>query len=87
MGWHCPDRQTTADFLTSLTNPGERIPRAGFESKVPKTPDEFAEAWKNSKARLKVLADIEAFEKEAPLHGEEVENMKKARKAQQSSLT
>ena len=86
MGWHCPDRQTTADFLTSLTNPEERIPKPGFEQKVPRTPDEFAKAWETSSVRAKLLADIEQFEKDAPLHGQEVENLKKARKAQQSSL-
>ena len=47
-GWECPQRQTTADFLTSLTNPAERTPRPGFENKVPKTPQEFEAYWRNS---------------------------------------
>ncbi len=42
MGFHCPERQTTPDFLTSLTNAQERVVRPGFENKVPRTPDEFA---------------------------------------------
>lgn len=86
MGWHCPDRQTTADFLTSLTNPEERVPSLGFELKVPKTPEEFAEVWKKSEARAKLLSDIDEFEGASPLQGQEIENMKKARKTQQSSL-
>ena len=48
MGYECPQRQTTADFLTSLTNPAERIVRQGFEGKVPQTPQEFYEYWKKS---------------------------------------
>jgi hypothetical protein len=36
------ERQTTADFLTSLTSPAERIVKPGFENMVPRTPDEFA---------------------------------------------
>ncbi|KAF2014159.1 ABC-transporter [Aaosphaeria arxii CBS 175.79] len=48
MGWECPARQTTGDFLTSVTNPSERIPRPGFESRVPRTPDEFVAYWKRS---------------------------------------
>src|SRR5882762_5938652 len=32
-GWYCPPRQTTADFLTSLTNPAERVPLAGWEDR------------------------------------------------------
>ena len=41
MGFYCPPRQTTADFLTSLTSPAEREVRLGFEGRVPNTPDEF----------------------------------------------
>ena len=26
-GWFCPTRQTTGDFLTSVTNPQERVAR------------------------------------------------------------
>ena len=48
MGWKCPQRQTTADFLTSLTNPAEREPLPGFEDKVPRTAQEFETYWKNS---------------------------------------
>ena len=40
-GWSCPARQTTADFLTAVTNPIERTPRSGMENKVPQTPEEF----------------------------------------------
>jgi ATP-binding cassette, subfamily G (WHITE), member 2, PDR len=45
LGFECPSRQTTADFLTSLTNPAERVVCQGFEGKAPSTPDEFAAAW------------------------------------------
>ncbi|RCK57807.1 Multidrug resistance protein CDR2 [Candida viswanathii] len=48
MGYKCPQRQTTADFLTSLTNPAERQPLPGYENKVPRTPAEFEAYWKKS---------------------------------------
>ncbi|OBA23628.1 pleiotropic drug resistance protein PDR [Metschnikowia bicuspidata var. bicuspidata NRRL YB-4993] len=48
MGFECPQRQTTADYLTSLTNPEERIVRPGFENKVPRSAQEFSEYWRNS---------------------------------------
>lgn len=86
MGWHCPDRQTTADFLTSLTNPEERTPKPGYEDKVPKTSEDFARTWKNSAARARLMAEIDEFDKEYPLRGQEIHNIQKARKAQQSSL-
>ncbi len=47
-GWFCPPRQTTGDFLTSVTNPGERIPRPGMEQKVPRTPEDFERYWLGS---------------------------------------
>ncbi|KAK5185792.1 GTPase-activating protein [Exophiala sp. CCFEE 6388] len=48
MGWHCPARQTTGDFLTSVTNPRERKAREGLEKKVPRTAEEFETYWLES---------------------------------------
>lgn len=59
MGFECPARQTTADFLTSITNPAERVVRDGFENKVPRTPKEFYDYWRQSNARLSVLREID----------------------------
>lgn len=84
MGFECPDRQTTADFLTSLTSPSERIVRPGYEDQVPQTPDEFAEAWKGSKERARLIRDIERYEKSYPLGGQSVENFLEARRAMQA---
>ncbi|KAK5807241.1 hypothetical protein VI817_001499 [Penicillium citrinum] len=44
LGYICPGRQTTADFLTSLTTPAERIVQPGFENRVPQTSEEFAKS-------------------------------------------
>ncbi|GME70519.1 unnamed protein product [Ambrosiozyma monospora] len=59
MGWVCPDRQTTADFLTSITSPEERIVKPGWEHKVPKTPKEFSECWRNSKEYSELVKSID----------------------------
>ncbi|KAL6452790.1 CDR1 Pleiotropic ABC efflux transporter of multiple drugs CDR1 [Candida maltosa Xu316] len=61
MGWECPQRQTTADFLTSLTNPAERIPLPGFEHKVPRTAQEFEQYWKNSPEYAALIKDIDQY--------------------------
>ncbi|KAI9367195.1 ABC-2 type transporter-domain-containing protein [Aspergillus egyptiacus] len=84
MGFECPDRQTTADFLTSLTSPSERIVRKGFEGRVPQTPDEFAAAWKNSDAHAKLMREIEEYNQEFPLGGESVGRFIESRRAMQS---
>ncbi|PVH92147.1 hypothetical protein DM02DRAFT_544241 [Periconia macrospinosa] len=64
MGWECPQRQTTGDFLTSVTNPAERKSRPGFDSKVPRTPDEFVAYWKKSNEYADLQKDIAETEKE-----------------------
>ncbi|SGZ48672.1 CIC11C00000003493 [Sungouiella intermedia] len=61
MGWECPARQTTADFLTSLTNPEQRNPQKGYENKVPRTPEEFYSRWRNSEERQALLKRIDAY--------------------------
>jgi antibiotic biosynthesis monooxygenase (ABM) superfamily enzyme len=86
MGYHCPDRQTTADFLTSLTNPEERIVQQGFEEKVPRTAAEFASAWLNSPERAELLKEIASFEERFPLEGQQLEHFKRSRRAQQAPL-
>lgn len=59
MGYDCPQRQTTADFLTSLTNPAERIVFPGYEDKVPRTPVQFEEYWKKSPQYAALVKDID----------------------------
>lgn len=59
MGYECPQRQTTADFLTSLTNPEERIVKPGFEDKVPRTSVEFETYWKKSPEYSNLITEID----------------------------
>lgn len=51
-----------------MTSASERIVRQGFEGKAPRTPDEFAERWRTSDARQKLLAELDAYEKQHPLN-------------------
>jgi ATP-binding cassette subfamily G (WHITE) protein 2 (PDR) len=87
MGFYCPERQTTADFLTSLTNPAERQVRPDFEGRVPQTADEFATRWKESPERKALLADIEANQAEYPLGGERLKEFSTSRGAQKAKGT
>ncbi|KAF5642396.1 ABC transporter CDR4 [Fusarium tjaetaba] len=87
MGFECPPRQTAADFLTSLTNPDERIVRPGFENKVPRSPDEFANEWRMSQHRASLLNDIAAFEIRYPFDGKQVETLKGIRRAQKAKFS
>lgn len=67
MGWAKPSRQTTGDFLTSVTNPQERQAREGMEQKVPRTPDEFEEYWRKSPAYEALMREITEHEEEFPV--------------------
>ena len=79
MGWNFPARSTTADFLTSLTNPAERTTISGWEHLVPRTPDEFARRWSESELRKEVLREVEAFEAEFPIGGDRESEFRTAR--------
>ena len=84
MGWFCPQRQTTGDFLTSVTNPAERQPREGFERKVPRTPDEFEAYWLSSQEFARLQKEIQAYEQEYPVEDRgQLEAFRTAKRDQQ----
>lgn len=64
MGYEPANRQTTADFLVAVTDPHGRIVRAGFEGRVPRTADEFAEYYNRSDYARWNREDIAAYKRE-----------------------
>lgn len=76
LGFVCPERAATSDFLTSLTNPAERIIRDGFEFKVPRTADDFARVWRDSPERAELLERITLYETQFPMDREHLENLR-----------
>ncbi|KAL2203403.1 hypothetical protein CC79DRAFT_1279575 [Sarocladium strictum] len=58
LGFECPERQTTADFLTAITDPNERRYRKGYEDRAPKTPEELERAFRDSQHYKDLLADV-----------------------------
>ncbi|KAK7732284.1 ATP-binding cassette transporter snq2 [Cytospora paraplurivora] len=62
LGFDCPPRWTTADFLTSVVDPHERSIRPGWEDRIPRSAEDFAAVYKRSEAYQKNLRDIEQFE-------------------------
>jgi hypothetical protein len=84
MGFQCPDRQTSSDFLTSMTSAQERVVKPGWEHRVPRSPDEFAAAWKASPTRQKLLEDIDAYDQRFPFGGESYQQFVESRKAQKA---
>lgn len=84
MGFECPSRQTTGDFLTSLTSPSERRVRPGYEDKVPRTPTEFAKRWQSSPEYARLMREIDNFDQEYPIGGSAYDEFKEARRQIQS---
>ncbi|CAI6337086.1 unnamed protein product [Periconia digitata] len=66
-GWYCPPRQTTGDFLTSITNPSERQARKGMENQVPRTPDDFERYWRESPEYRNLKKQIQEYEQDHPV--------------------
>ncbi|KAK3080164.1 hypothetical protein LTS18_002952, partial [Coniosporium uncinatum] len=64
LGFVKPDRWTTADFLTSVTDEHERHIKEGYEDRIPRSPAQFREAFQKSDIHQSNLAEVEAFEHE-----------------------
>lgn len=85
MGWVCPQRQTTGDFLTSVTNPAERQAKEGFEDRVPKTPDDFEAYWRASPEYQELQKALDEYEEEFPAGSEGALTALRANKADQQA--
>jgi hypothetical protein len=84
MGFECAPRQTTADFLTSLTSPTERLIKPGFEGRTPRTADEFAATWKGSPNYRRLIEEIDGYNEKFPIGGKSVADFVDSRRAQQA---
>ena len=62
MGFQCPPRQATAEFLTAITDPLGRLPKSGMEDKVPRTADDFEAYWHNSDEYKLMVQEIDQYE-------------------------
>ncbi|KAG8629663.1 hypothetical protein KVT40_003528 [Elsinoe batatas] len=62
LGFHAPERQTTADFLTAVTDPKERQFRDGHEASTPKTSEELEQAFRRSHFWEQNMQEIQAYE-------------------------
>ncbi|CAI4051719.1 hypothetical protein SKDZ_15G2970 [Saccharomyces kudriavzevii ZP591] len=61
MGYVCPSRQTTADFLTSVTSPSERILNKDMLKRgisIPQTPKEMNDYWVKSPHYRELMKEI-----------------------------
>lgn len=62
MGYICPERETTADFLTAVTNPAERIINPEYTKRgirVPQSAKEMNDYWRKSDAYKRLMSEID----------------------------
>lgn len=62
LGFECPPRWTTSDFLTSVGDPHARRIRSGWEHRIPRSSVEFQKAYLASDAFKAANTDIDDFE-------------------------
>ena len=86
LGFICPEQQTTADFLTSMTSSQERVIRHGFEGKAPRSADEFAGKWRNSQARAQLTQHIESYLERHPFNSKHYSDFLGSRTQDQSNF-
>jgi len=84
MGYECPPRQVTAEFLTAVTDPnGFHQIKSGYEHKVPRTAEEFEHYWLNSPEFEALKKDIENYKEQ--VNADDVESMYRKSMADEKS--
>ena len=64
LGFICKPRQTTADFLTAITDPLVRRVKTGWETRAPRTPEDFVRVWKNSSHYAQLKKEMQNYDGE-----------------------
>lgn len=77
LGFKCPPRWTTPDFLTSVSDPNARRVKKGWEDRIPRSAEDFQRAYRNSEDYRENLLDIEDFEREVKEHEDEREEARR----------
>ncbi|KAL8703657.1 MAG: hypothetical protein Q9201_003169 [Fulgogasparrea decipioides] len=80
LGFERPARWTTADFLTSVTDPHERQIKEGYEDRIPRSVEQFEHAYRKSDAYKKTIEDTKDLE-------QDLEAQRRERLGKQSKAT
>lgn len=64
LGYYCPPRKSTPDFLTGLCNPLEREIKPGFEHLVPTDAVSFEQRYKESSIYKEMMKELEDYEQQ-----------------------
>lgn len=87
LGFECPPRWTTPDFLTSVSDPNARRIKPGWEDRIPRTAEEFQAAYRQSNAFKASFSDVESFESEIQEEAHEKEAARKNMKTKNYTVS
>lgn len=62
LGYDTPDRQTTADFVTALTDTNQVVFRKGMEGRAPKTAADRERVWRESDLYRQLESEMDSYE-------------------------
>ncbi|KAL9601195.1 MAG: hypothetical protein Q9219_002695 [cf. Caloplaca sp. 3 TL-2023] len=88
LGFERPARWTTADFLTSVTDPHERKVKEGYEDRIPRSAEQFERAYRHSEAFQDTKTDLHDFNQELETQRRErLQNRSEATKQKNYTLS
>ncbi|KAF4626684.1 hypothetical protein G7Y89_g11471 [Cudoniella acicularis] len=87
IGFVCPERSTTGDFLTSITNPTARIAQLGSKAWSLRSPQDFSDIWRLSSERKRLLQEIKDYESNFLIQSSQLESFRAIRRSQRSLHT
>ncbi|KAJ1927065.1 ATP-binding cassette transporter snq2 [Tieghemiomyces parasiticus] len=64
LGFECPNRQTTSDFLTGITMKHEARIAMGMESLVPRSPEDFEARYRASPEYAQLMTELATYKEE-----------------------
>lgn len=83
-GFICRSRQTTADFLTAITDPSGRRVAEGWEHRSPRSVDDFVQCWKASTYYTQLQEEIALYKAEFADGEAKLEEYKQLQNSQKS---
>ncbi|KAJ4289885.1 hypothetical protein N0V90_011218 [Kalmusia sp. IMI 367209] len=87
LGFVCGLRQTTSEFLVTVTDRNACVVRGGFRHRVPRTPSEFSDTWKASDAYRQLQLEIETQATESSRVSTEISRFKAYVVAEKAPIT
>ena len=70
LGFVQPERWTSADFITSVSDEHERHVKEGWEDRIPRSGEDFHRAFQQSDQLKRNLTEVEEFEGESEKQAE-----------------